>query len=453
LIVSAGAVLGGTFTVAQLCATAGIDADANESVFALEEALRAHLLREAPMSDARGAERYMLAHEQLRDVAYTEAGAPRRRLLHRRALAALETSTPAADLVRHALGADQPAVAFALSARAGDEASRLFATRDAIRRYSSALEIAQDAALPRESADASAVLQKLGRAHELNNDAAAAQLAYEAWVHNAEASGDARSRSLALNRLATAVAQDRLNIPRALALLEQAAAAAQLARSDSALAETEWNRALLNIYRGDAATALAHAQAVLPIAERSGDDELIGRILNIMGTANNALGRPAHARDLLNTALRIFERRDDHALQADCLSLRANALLLLCDVDGALASARGALALAERDGNLWGQAQSTTHLIVAELDAGNVEAALAAAERINALAGSVRFPLMSFFHLIALGNVYRAAGRASEAPAAAPPRAGLQRGELGGCIRRHVARRTVRRLCGAGRLV
>jgi hypothetical protein len=72
-------------------------------------------------------------------------------------------------------------------------------------------------------------------------DAAAAQLAYEAWVHNAEASGDARSRSLALNRLATAVAQDRLTIPRALALLEQAAAAAQLAHSDAALAETEWN--------------------------------------------------------------------------------------------------------------------------------------------------------------------------------------------------------------------
>jgi tetratricopeptide (TPR) repeat protein len=116
---------------------------------------------------------------------------------------------------------------------------------------------------------------------------------------------------------------------------------------------------LLNIYRGDAATALAHAQAVLSIAERSGDDELIGRILNTMGTANNALGRPALARVLLNTALRIFERRDDHALQADCLSLRANALLLLCDVDGALASARAALALAERDCNLWGQAQST----------------------------------------------------------------------------------------------
>jgi hypothetical protein len=77
---------------------------------------------------------------------------------------------------------------------------------------------------------------------------------------------------------------------------------------------------------------------------------------------------------------------------------------------------------------------------VAELDAGNVEAALAAAERVNALAGSVRFPLMSFFHLIALGTAYRAAGRASEALAAHRRALAFNAENLAGAFAEHGAK-------------
>jgi DNA-binding SARP family transcriptional activator/predicted ATPase len=413
LLLSASAVLGGAFEFAQLCAVASLDADGNDATFALEEALAAHVLREAGRQGA--IERYALAHEQLRDVVYTELGAQRRRLLHRRALAALSDSAPAAELARHALGADQPERAFALTLQAGDQAMRLFAVRDALRLYQGAIDIARETALPNDSADIALTLQKLGRAHELDNDLGAAQAAYKASVADAAERGDARAESLALNRLATAVAQDRLNIPRALALLERASQAARAVGDEAAIVETEWNRALLNVYQSNSAVALEHAQAVLAIAKRGDDSALLARVHNIMGTAQNALGQVTEARAHLREALRLFEQIGDRALQSDTLSLLTNSELLLGDSAAALSAAQRAYDMSERDGNRWGQAQSAMHMVMARIDSGDVAGAVELAERVITLAQTTNFPLMKFFAQIALGNAYRAAGRPTDA--------------------------------------
>src|SRR5581483_5009542 len=130
-LLSAAAVLGQGFTFERLCDVAGLRED--EGLPALDEALRARLLREqAAAGGDTPTGSYSFVHDRIRDVAYAEASEARRRVLHRRALEALERAGhPPAALARHAVGAGLPERAFALTLAAGDEAMDLFAVADA----------------------------------------------------------------------------------------------------------------------------------------------------------------------------------------------------------------------------------------------------------------------------------------------------------------------------------
>jgi predicted ATPase len=79
---------------------------------------------------------YTFTHEKIRQVAYTEAGHARRRMLHRRAFELLEErGAPPAELARHALAGGLATPAFGYSAAAGDVAMEVFAAKDAIAHY------------------------------------------------------------------------------------------------------------------------------------------------------------------------------------------------------------------------------------------------------------------------------------------------------------------------------
>ena len=139
-LLTAGSVLGQGFTFDQLRQVAGLAED--DALRAADEALRSHLLREAPPDDWQfSAGTYLFAHDKIRESVYAEASEARRRIFHRRALDA-SPAVAAAHLARHALaaGLDEPAIRFSLDA--GDEAMRLLAGRDAIDHYQRALLIA-----------------------------------------------------------------------------------------------------------------------------------------------------------------------------------------------------------------------------------------------------------------------------------------------------------------------
>lgn len=141
----AGAVLAQDFSDETLFRVAGLDEV--EALDALDETLNARLIQEARSNFARAYgsngpgngpgmhPAYDFAHDKVREVVYTEAGASRRRVLHRRALDALEGTAPAAELARHALAGGLPQVAFGHHVAAGDAAMALFAVRDAIGLY------------------------------------------------------------------------------------------------------------------------------------------------------------------------------------------------------------------------------------------------------------------------------------------------------------------------------
>ena len=144
-LLAAGAVLEQGLTFEGLCAISRLTED--EGLAALDELISSRLLAEAGQPDTLSA--YALAHNMIREVAYTEAGDARRRLFHRRALDILEArqASPAV-LAHHALAAGEETAAFKRSLAAGHEAMRLGATGEALVHFERARQIAQGSSLP-----------------------------------------------------------------------------------------------------------------------------------------------------------------------------------------------------------------------------------------------------------------------------------------------------------------
>ncbi|MCB0096366.1 MAG: AAA family ATPase, partial [Caldilineaceae bacterium] len=138
----AGAVIGRRCTFERLCQVARLDEF--DGLPALEDLLQSRLMLET-VSEARP---FTFAHDNIRDIVYTEAGATRRRLYHRQAFTVLEQDkAPAAELTFHAVaaGLNQPAFTYAVAA--GDEAMAVHAFTDAVIFYEQALHLTDQVAV------------------------------------------------------------------------------------------------------------------------------------------------------------------------------------------------------------------------------------------------------------------------------------------------------------------
>ena len=88
-VLSAAAVIGRSFDLATVRAASGRSEE--ETVDALEESMRRGIVREVP-GVAGPSVTYDFVHGRMRDVAYEATSLARRRLLHRRAAAAIRPS-------------------------------------------------------------------------------------------------------------------------------------------------------------------------------------------------------------------------------------------------------------------------------------------------------------------------------------------------------------------------
>ena len=136
MLVAAAAVLGRNCHYAELCQVSGVDELAG--LAALDALLAGQILIETP--DAQRP--YDFAHDKIRDVVYTEAGHSRRRVLHGRALTALEqAAAPPAELAYHAERAELNEKARHYLQLAGDAARDAFENTLAIDYYERALAL------------------------------------------------------------------------------------------------------------------------------------------------------------------------------------------------------------------------------------------------------------------------------------------------------------------------
>ncbi len=291
-LLAAGAVLGSGFTFEELLGV--VDLPEDEALSALDEVLMGRLLREADAENGV----YAFTHEKVRDVAYTEAGAARRRVFHRRALAALEEEgVPAAWLARHALAAKMPEAAFRYLLATGDAAMAVLAAEDAIASYERARELLGRSGAPRDrlapfaASGLEHLYVNLGRAHELAGEWEEAEATYEEMLVRTQEVRNPRLECAALNHLAVLAAQRRSDMGRAEILLRRSLEAAEASGDQTTLAETIWNLAQMAAMKGDPESALSQGGRALDLAREAGLKELEARSLFVLGQAYRFAGR------------------------------------------------------------------------------------------------------------------------------------------------------------------
>jgi DNA-binding SARP family transcriptional activator/tetratricopeptide (TPR) repeat protein len=251
-LVRAGAVLERGFDFESVVRVAGLGEA--EGLRGLDELIERHLVQE----EASGREEeeeapllhpsatYSFTHEKIRQVAYTEMGHARRRLLHRRAFEVLEEGgAPAAQLARHALAGGLAEQAFRYGVAAGDAAVEVFSVKDAIEHYERARDLLPEVRTGSRQLteplipDLEHLYIQLGRAYELPEEWDKAREAYEAMLALAREVEEARLEVGALNNLAVLAFHQGSDPPRARRLLEEAREVAEEAELEEWLVETE----------------------------------------------------------------------------------------------------------------------------------------------------------------------------------------------------------------------
>ncbi len=368
-LLQAAAVIGGAFDDDILLMASGRSEE--EVVGGLERLLARGLIREA---SAAGDVGYDFSHQQLRSLVYDETTLARRRLLHRRvaaALAARARGEATASLIGHhyRLGG-QEALAADAYRRAGDHARGLFANREALGHYQTALALGHPAtaALHEASGDLYTLLGEYSRGLNAYESAAAqagaADLArlehklgqlYErrgqwelADSHYAEALSRYRPATEGADVARLCVDRSRVAYRRgdsagARALAEEALALA--ANDAEAQAQAHNTLGILARGAGDREAARRHLEESLALAERAG--ATAGRVaaLNNLARLRGAAGEIDAALELLELAIDLCARQGDRHREAALLNQRADWLHRAGREDEAMSSLKAAVAI------------------------------------------------------------------------------------------------------------
>jgi tetratricopeptide (TPR) repeat protein len=248
----------------------------------------------------------------------------------------------------------------------------------------------------------------LARAYELLSQMNSARGLYQSLLALARRAGHATLECVALNRLATLAAQSDLNLELSRALLREAQGVAEQHGDTAGLAETEWNLAQLGVYSWDTRSTLVHGQRALELARTLEHDELIARCLNVLALGYSDSGQCRRMEHYAREAAQIYARLGNRAMEADCLSLVANALVLAGQLTAGIEQGWHAIRIARASGSPWGQVSAAIHLATGLLDAGNYEEALELAREGTQLAREHEITALLPYILVVLGDVERA---------------------------------------------
>lgn len=379
---------------------------------ALDELLARGLLLESDdASPALGRDvTYNFSHQKLREVVYSEAGAARRRVLHRRAFETLQArAAPAAELAHHALYAGLSVEAFRYSLAAGNEAMRLFAARVAVVHYETAWRLARQLAWPDviSGADRQGLYASLGRAYELTDAWELAQEVYQAMIDYAQEIGVESMQCLGLNHLATVYANGFKDPRQAISLLEQARAVAAQSGDRRGLAETEWNLSIATRMQHDSRQARLHGEQALAIARELGHPQLMARCLNSLAYVHSLLRDWEVVGAYAGEARDLYAAASDRVLEADSQRLVGWSQIYTGRPSESLATLQETFAFSRQIENLWGQAECGWRLAHTLLELGRYGEALKLAGQAFIQARTVGQPPMVLQAQLTLGTVQR----------------------------------------------
>ncbi|NKQ36004.1 MAG: AAA family ATPase [Chloroflexi bacterium] len=410
-LLMATAVLGQEASFDYLCRVAGLEE--NQALTALDELLVRQLLLEA--DEARPAPGrdtvYSFSHQKLGEVVYAEAGAARRRILHRRAFAALQAAAaPAAELAHHALNAGLWIETIKYSAAAGREAMRLLAVRVAIAHYETAWQLAQQMPWPEaiSGADRQDLYANLGRAYELAEAWPRAQEIYQAMIAYAQTVEAAALECLGLNHLATVYINGFNDPQQAIALLEQARAVAEQSGDRRGLAETEWNLSMATRMRQEIYPARHHGEQALALARELGHPQLLARCLNSLAYVYGYLRQWDTMEVHATEARDLYAAAGNQILAADSQRMVGWSQMYAGRLRDSLDTLRETFAFSQQSENLWGEAECAWRLALTLLELGRYGEAVRLAGQAARQARLVGQPTMVVLALSTWGAVQRA---------------------------------------------
>jgi tetratricopeptide (TPR) repeat protein len=353
---------------------------------------------------------YNFSHQKLREVVYSEAGSARRRILHRRALEALQAAVAStAELAYHALNAGLLVEAFHYSLAAGNEATHIFATRVAITHFETAWQLAEKMGWPDDlsGADRQSLYASLGRAYELAEAWLEAQTTYQAMIAYADEIGAAAMRCLGLNRLATVYNNGFKDPQRAIAMLEQALKVAEQSGDQRGLAETEWNLSVATRMQHKPDLARQHGEQALAIARQLSHPQLMARCLNSLAYIHSLLRQWDTVEAYAKEARDLYAAVGDRILEADSQRVLGWSQIYTGQPRASLATLQETFAFSRQIENLWGQAECAWRLACTLTELGRYGEAIGLARQAVQQARMVGQPPMILMALITLGTVQR----------------------------------------------
>ncbi len=355
-ILSAAAVLGRSFDVDTVRTVSGRSDE--ETVASLEELVSRGLVQEREVD-------YDFDHELLRTVAYDQTSLARRRLLHRRAAAAVPSL--AAQARHHELAGQDAAAADAHRA-AGDQARAVFANVEALDHLRRALELGHPdrSGLQTALSDVQVVLgdyagalvslraaaadappedlprleHRLGRLHVRRGEYALAEAHLEAAL-SALPDDPAARAGVTADR---ALAAYSLGEPdRARLLASEAVSLAEQAEENRALCQGLNLLGMMAATEGAVDAAIAHLHRSRAMAEQLGDRDLQVAALNNLALAHRARGDLAVAVELTQEALRTCVTLGDRHREAALHNNLADLLHALGRAEDAMSHLKSAV--------------------------------------------------------------------------------------------------------------
>jgi predicted ATPase len=348
-VLAAAAVVGRSFDFDTVRAASGRSEE--ETLTALEELMSRGLIREVG-SAVGGAPAYDFDHDKLRTLVYEETSLARKRLLHRRAAAALsgqargrEADSLAGQIARHHRLAGQDKEAARYHRLAADYARSLHANSDALTHYEEALALGHPdaatlheaigdlrtrageygAALASYEAAASSAGQdhlpvlehKIGNVHARRGERDLARSHYESALEAlGEPDGEAAGELARLYADWSLLSHGQDEREEAAAFARRALELAEGTGDVRSLAQAHNMLGILAGRSGDQDAALRHLEESLDLAEALGDSDVKVAALNNLALAREQGGEPGEALRLAETALALCVASGDRHREA-----------------------------------------------------------------------------------------------------------------------------------------
>lgn len=409
-LLMAAAVLGQQASFDHLVRVAGLEEE--QALTVLDELLARQLLQEADEAGPWPNREivYRFSHHMFSEVIYSEAGAARRRLLHRRAFEALRTDeAPAAELAHHALLAGKLADAIQYSLAAGNEAMRLLAVQVAIRHYETAWQLVEEAGWPESisGADRQDLFANLGRAYELAEAWQQAQETYQAMIDYAQEIEAPAMHCMGLNLLATVYINGFKDPDQAITLLEEARAVAEHSDDRRGLAETEANLSLASRVQQKTDLARHHGEQALIIARQLGHPQLIARCLNSLAYVHGRLRQWDRVEIYAREASQLYASAGNRILAADSQRVAGWSQMYSGRPQDSLVTLQGTLEFSHQIDNIWGEVESAWRLACTLLELGRYGETIRMARQAVKQTRKVGQPTMVMLTLTTWGVVQR----------------------------------------------